>query len=134
MTATTQTSRLGRAQVLVAQGRVSQTRRESTTYHVSALDNHHAYTVRLEGPSLCSCPDHAYRRVRCKHFLAATLIHLAASAAPESGVRTLRRAAPRGGRPIWYEAAAETHPLCADCGRSDCRGSYKPDGNHGLVF
>lgn len=99
----TDSSRLRRAMGLVAQGRVSQSRREPTTYHISALDNRHAYTVQLEGPALCTCPDHAYRRVHCKHWLAATLVHLA------------RR-------------------RCTDCGRSDCRGSYKPDGNHGLAF
>ena len=25
-------------------------------------------------------------------------------------------------------------PTCDGCGRNDCRGCYKPDGDHGLAF
>jgi len=100
--------RLERAFELIEHGRVSQNPRQSTTYHVSALDNRHAYTVRLQGPSLCSCPDHGYRRVHCKHYLAAALMHIGTVAAREEQAvrepsKPLRHAAPRPGRPIWYE-------------------------------
>ncbi len=138
-------ARLERAQEIIGQGRVSQSRRQPTTYHVSALDNRHAYVVQLEGQSPCNCPDAVYRRVHCKHYLAAVLFHLEAIAAREdravrsqpvsSAQRACQRAVSRRGRPIWYEAGPEPASVrCADCGRSDCRGSYKPDGNHGLVF
>ncbi len=132
-------ARLERAQEIIGQGRVSQSRRQPTTYYVSTLDNRHAYVVQLEGPTFCTCPDHHYRQVRCKHWIAALFVHVARLAAEEErSLRrrsTLRRATPRRGHPIWYGAAPEPASVrCADCGRSDCRGSYKPDGNHGLVF
>ncbi len=53
-------ARLERAQELIGEGRVSQSRQPST-YHVSALDNRHVYLVELEGPSPCNCPDSIYR-------------------------------------------------------------------------
>ena len=132
-------ARLERAQEIIGQGRVSRSRRQPTTYYVSALDNRHAYVVQLEGPSLCTCPDHHYRQVRCKHWIAALFVHVAKLAAEEERSprrrSTLRSAGPRRGHPIWYEATPEPASVsCADCGRSDCRGSYKPDGNHGLAF
>ncbi len=141
---TTQTpaypARLERAQEIIGQGRVSQSRRQPTTYYVSALDNRHAYVVQLEGPSPCNCPDASYQRRHCKHFFAAALVHLGALAMGEerqarNGSTVRQRAAPRRGHPIRYEATPEPASVrCADCGRSDCRGSYKPDGNHGLAF
>ena len=133
-------ARLERAQEIIGQGRVSQSQRQPTTYHVSALDNRHAYVVQLEGPSPCNCPDALYRRRHCKHYFAASLVHLGALAMREerqarNGSTVLQRTAPRRGHPIWYKATPEPASVrCADCGRSDCRGSYKPDGNHGLAF
>ena len=100
--------RLERAAELVAQGRVTQSRQEAMTYHVSALDNQHAYLVNLTGPRLCTCPDFSHRRVCCKHFYSAVLVHLGKTAAREErslqkSSSTLKRAAPRPHHPIWYE-------------------------------
>ncbi len=104
------------------------------------MDGLRTYLVQLEGPSPCTCPDALYRRRHCKHFFAAALVHLGALAMREegqarNGSTVLQHTAPRRGHPIWYGAAPEPASVrCADCGRSDCRGSYKPDGNHGLAF
>ncbi len=138
-------ARLERAQSVIAEGRVSQSPYEPVGYEVVSSDGLRTYLVQLEGPSLCTCPDHQHRHIHCKHYLAAGLFHLAAIAARENRAvrsqpvrraqRTLQRAVPRRGHPIWYGAAPEPASVrCADCGRSDCRGSYKPDGNHGLAF
>ena len=113
----TTASRLERAKELIAQGRVSQNSRQPTTYFVSALDNRHAYIVQLTGPNLCSCPDSFYRRIYCKHYLAAAFMHIGKLAAHEEQAvrkssKPLRRAGPRPGRPIWYEERM----TCADCG------------------
>ena len=107
--------RLERAKELIAHGRVSQHSRQPSTYHVSALDNRHAYVVQLTGPNVCSCADAFYRRIHCKHYLAAALMHIGTVAAREE--RAVKRSgksfrtAPRPGRPIWYEEQA----VCAEC-------------------
>ncbi len=133
-------ARLERAQSVIAEGRVSQTPQEPVGYEVVSSDGLRTYLVQLEGPSPCNCPDALYRRRHCKHYFAAVLVHLGALAMREerqarNGSTVLQRATSRRGHPIWYKAAPEPASVrCADCGRSDCRGSYKPDGNHGLVF
>ncbi len=134
-------ARLERAQRVIVEGRVSQTPYEPVAYEVASSDGRRTYLVQLEGPSPCNCPDALYRRRHCKHFFAAALVHLGARALREerraqNGSTVLQQhAAPRRGHPIWYKAAPEPASVrCADCGRSECRGSYKPDGNHGLAF
>ena len=80
---TTLPRRLERAHELIAQGRVTQSHQEAMTYHVSALDNRHAYVVCLAGPRICTCRDAFYRGVHCKHYLAASLLHIATVARHE---------------------------------------------------
>ncbi len=133
-------ARLERAQKLIGQGRVSQSPYEPSLYEVVSSDGLRTYLVQLEGPSPCNCPDALYRRRHCKHYFAAALVHLGALAMREerqarNGSTVRQHAAPRRGHPIWYGATPEPASVrCADCGRSDCRGSYKPNGNHGLAF
>ena len=104
--------RLARAYELIAHGRVTQSRKEPSTYHVSALDNARAYVVSLNGSEPCNCPDAIYRRVHCKHFLASALVHLMEMANREqahakrcSQTAALSRAAAHPGRPLWYEVS-----------------------------
>ena len=74
--APTKARRLKLAEQLIAHGRVSKNPKHPMTYHVSALDNRHAYVVCLTGPQICTCRDTFYRRVHCKHYLAASLVHI----------------------------------------------------------
>jgi hypothetical protein len=47
------------------------TRLDAETYHVNSQSGHGLYTVaKQDGVSDCSCPDHIYREVKCKHIWA----------------------------------------------------------------
>ena len=87
--------RLDRALELITNGRVSQNPQQPMIYHVSALDNRHAYVVCLTGPKLCTCKDAFYRRIHCKHYLAASLVHIETVARHEE--QTARRSVKPGG-------------------------------------
>ena len=124
--------RLERAHELVAQGRVTQSRQEAMTYHVSALSNRHAYTVHLLGPKLCDCADSNFRRVHCKHYLAASLVHIETVASQEE--QQTRRSAKIARRVICAECQFEmpaTDP-CPNCGRLVCLKCF--DGASGVCL
>ena len=118
--------RLERAQELISHGRVSQNPRQSTIYHVSALNNQHAYTVHLLGPEICNCPDAFYRRIHCKHYLAASMVHIATVARHEE--QQTRRSAKIAHRVTCADCQSEmpaTDP-CTSCHRVVCDKCFDP--------
>ena len=124
--------RLERAAELVAKGRVTQSRREAMTYHVSALDNRHAYVVCLTGPEICTCADSFYRRIHCKHYLAASLVHIASVAShEEQQVRNSPKIARRVTCADCQFEMPATDP-CPNCRRLVCDKCF--DGMSGVCL
>ncbi len=128
----TKARRLRLAEELIAHGRVSQNPKHPMAYHVSALDNRHAYVVCLTGPKLCTCADSFYRRIHCKHYLAASLVHIATVARHEE--QQARRSAKIAHRVTCADCQSEmpaTDP-CPDCGRLVCDKCF--DGMSGVCL
>ena len=123
--------RLARAHELVAQGRVTQSRQEPTTYHVSALDNRHAYVVSLTGPRICSCADAFYRGILCKHYWASALTHIETVARHEE--QAIRRSV-KPPRVTCADCQSEMLPTdpCPNCGRLVCNKCF--DGMSGVCL
>jgi len=58
-----------RGQAIYQQGQVESV--DHLTYHVNSQSGHGVYTVeKLHGVWECSCPDHTYRKEKCKHIWA----------------------------------------------------------------
>jgi transposase-like protein len=61
--------RVMRGQALAKEGQV--TRLDDVTYQVGSQSGHGLYTVaKRDGVWDCSCPDHIYREIKCKHIWA----------------------------------------------------------------
>ena len=122
----TKARRLKLAEQLIAHGRVSQNPKQPMTYHVSALDNRHAYVVSLTGPRICTCADSFYRRIHCKHYLAASLLYIASVASHEE--QQTRRSPKIARRVICADCQFEmpaTDP-CPSCSRLVCERCSDP--------
>ncbi len=120
----TKARRLKLAEQLIAQGRVSQNPRNPMSYFVSALSNRHAYTVHLLGPKLCDCADSWFRRIHCKHYLAASLLHITTVASQEE--RQTTRSAKIARRVTCADCQSEmpvTDP-CPNCSRLVCEKCF----------